>query len=90
MQITKYYSRGKIKNKKQKKHTTDPRRRKQKNKYIKWKEIEFIILKLSPKSPDQMVSLEKLSQIFREELKPSLNNLSQKMEEEETLPQTRK
>ena len=35
MQITKYYSRGKIKNKKQKKHTTDPRRRKQKNKYIK-------------------------------------------------------
>lgn len=47
MQITKYYSRGKIKNKKQKKHTTDPRRRKQKNKYIKWKEIEFIILKFS-------------------------------------------
>jgi hypothetical protein len=37
-----------------------------------------------------MVSLEKLYQIFREELKPSLNNLSQKMEEEETLPQTRK
>ena len=48
MQITKYYSRGKIKKKKQKtkKHTTDPRR-KQKNKYIKWKEIEFIILKFS-------------------------------------------
>lgn len=33
MQITKYYSRGKIKKKKQ--NTTDPRRRKQKNKYIK-------------------------------------------------------
>lgn len=32
MQITKYYSRGKIK---KKKNTTDPRRRKQKNKYIK-------------------------------------------------------
>ena len=60
------------------------------NRPISIAEVEFIILKLSPKSPDQMVSLEKLSQIFREELKPSLNNLSQKMEEEETLPQTRK
>ena len=32
-----------------------------------------------------MVSLQKLYQIFREELKPSLNNLSQKMEEEENI-----
>lgn len=49
-------------------------------------EIEFIILKLPKKSPGSYRFNREFYKMFKEELVPTLHNLFQKIEEQETFP----